>query len=136
MDIRTAILKAADHIERNPETYSFHSNDKPDCGTPGCMLGWVGVFLDVPARESAYTGSYMNRTAMALGLQGMGDFLRFCEGYSNRKKLYGFTHDASEAATLLRAFATERIAAVKSTIPTSVRAIFATRQEDPDRVAA
>ena len=46
--IRTALLKAADQIEHNPESYSFKENGKPNaCGTPGCMIGWLGVFLGV-----------------------------------------------------------------------------------------
>lgn len=45
MDVRKAILQAAEHIEKNPKDYSFCTVDIPaDCGTPGCLLGWIGHF--------------------------------------------------------------------------------------------
>jgi hypothetical protein len=47
MNIRDAILKAADHIERNPAEFRFASiaiPGGPGCGTPGCALGWIGAF--------------------------------------------------------------------------------------------
>lgn len=50
MDIRTAILKAADHIERNPKLFDFCATwvpDDTDCGTPGCALGWIGHFANI-----------------------------------------------------------------------------------------
>lgn len=44
-DIYTAIMKAADHIERNPSLFNFSEHRKPDdCGTPGCAIGWIGLF--------------------------------------------------------------------------------------------
>ena len=48
--IREAILKAADHIERNPREFNFSSTSIPSergCGTPGCALGWIGYFGSV-----------------------------------------------------------------------------------------
>ena len=44
-DIYTAIMKAADQIEYHPERFNFGSVDFPDCGSPGCALGWIGHFL-------------------------------------------------------------------------------------------
>jgi hypothetical protein len=47
LNIRTAILKAADHIERHPGDFSFKEHRYPAgaaCGTPGCALGWIGFF--------------------------------------------------------------------------------------------
>lgn len=49
-DIRTAILKAADHIEANPGSFDYSSLKVPDCGTPGCALGWIAVFRGHSAR--------------------------------------------------------------------------------------
>lgn len=46
--IRSAILRAADRIEREPGCYNFGSIDTPrsgGCGTPHCMLGWIGFEL-------------------------------------------------------------------------------------------
>ena len=46
MDIRQAILKAPDSIERRPDLLSFIAFLVPnDCGTPACTLGWIGFHL-------------------------------------------------------------------------------------------
>ena len=46
MNIRQALLKAADSIEQHPKLFSFHSCELPnECGTPGCALGWLAVHL-------------------------------------------------------------------------------------------
>jgi hypothetical protein len=47
MNTREAILKAADHIERNPHLFRFSRTEIPDCGTPGCALGWIGFFMGI-----------------------------------------------------------------------------------------
>ena len=44
MNIRTAILKAADSIEQNPDIYNWSNVQVPPCGTPGGMLGLIGAF--------------------------------------------------------------------------------------------
>ena len=51
MNIRNAILMAADSIEKYPSLFDFMSNEKPnlDCGTPGCVLGWIGFYLGIDA---------------------------------------------------------------------------------------
>lgn len=48
MNLYNAIMKAADHIERNPDEFNWNHVDVPDapgCGTPGCALGWIASFL-------------------------------------------------------------------------------------------
>ena len=54
MNIYNAILAAADHIERNPEEFSFGSIiiPKEPCGSPGCALGWIGHFADAARPHS------------------------------------------------------------------------------------
>ncbi len=53
MNIRTAILKAADHIEQNPQLFNFCENRGPnDCKTPGCFLGWVSFFMDIKIEDA------------------------------------------------------------------------------------
>lgn len=45
MNIYNAIMRAADHIERNQDYFDFGScGIPPDCGTPGCAIGWVNFF--------------------------------------------------------------------------------------------
>jgi hypothetical protein len=56
MNIRDAILQAADHIEGNPTDFYFSATDVPDnCGTPGCALGWIGFFAGVRRGSPYYT---------------------------------------------------------------------------------
>jgi len=46
--IRGAILRAADRIERQPTSYDFMETHLPGdngCNTPHCMLGWIGYEL-------------------------------------------------------------------------------------------
>lgn len=43
--VRSAILRTADHIEQHPELFKFIKSTVPECGTPGCLLGWIGHFL-------------------------------------------------------------------------------------------
>jgi hypothetical protein len=45
MNVYEAIMKAADHIERNPHLFDFDKERVPDCGTPGCALGWTAHFM-------------------------------------------------------------------------------------------
>lgn len=47
LNIYDAIMKAADHIERHPKLFNFAEVWVPDCGTPGCALGWIGHFAGV-----------------------------------------------------------------------------------------
>jgi hypothetical protein len=47
VEIREAILKAADHIEKHPREFDGDSVTVPDlnkCGTPGCAIGWILSF--------------------------------------------------------------------------------------------
>lgn len=45
MDIRQAILKAAEHIDRSPRDFYFlHTTVPHACGSPGCAIGWIAFF--------------------------------------------------------------------------------------------
>ena len=53
MDIRSAILAAADWIEKNPSSYEFQRIQKPSiCGSPGCLLGYIGLYAKSNEKES------------------------------------------------------------------------------------
>lgn len=47
MNIRQAILKTADLFESQPHLFNFQRIRFPDCGTPGCAIGYVGYFLGI-----------------------------------------------------------------------------------------
>ena len=75
MNIRIAILKAADSIERNPESYAFFQGDKLIGDSPrGCMLVWIGHFAGVE-QVSRY---YSDDVAQYLGLRYLNDFTSKC----------------------------------------------------------
>lgn len=48
MKVYDAIMKAADHIEQHPKGFNFMLTGIPTCRTPGCALGWIGVFCGAP----------------------------------------------------------------------------------------
>lgn len=43
--VKLAMLLAADQIEGSPELFRFSSVEVPDCGTPGCAIGWMAYYL-------------------------------------------------------------------------------------------
>lgn len=63
MNIRDAILKAADWIEKNPALFDFEVCEVPACGSPGCAIGWIGHFM---GRNAGYTG--FKEIAISMGL--------------------------------------------------------------------
>jgi hypothetical protein len=116
MNIRDAILKAADHIESHPEEFDFHSVDRPGCGTPGCALGWIGVFGEVtkPAGRS-WLGAVSDYIAV--------DSVVFYQRMSELDGYWTVFHDS--CARALRAYADKyHPAESRSLIPESVRVIF------------
>lgn len=50
MNVREAILKAANQIERWPESYDFAKGTVPECGSTGCALGWIGHFMGLQGK--------------------------------------------------------------------------------------
>lgn len=42
--LRQAIMKAASYIERHPAEFNFGAYHVPDCGAPGCAIGWIEHF--------------------------------------------------------------------------------------------
>jgi hypothetical protein len=70
MNIRDAILKAADWIEGHPRHFSFGFIKVPDCGSPGCAIGWIDHFLNIPAGALINGGCdpwvYENRSTLGV----------------------------------------------------------------------
>jgi hypothetical protein len=123
MNIRQAILKAADHIEKTPGAYQFTNNDKPDCGTPGCMFGWVGVFAGI---ECGNNLAYVSEVEQALGYRVTG-----LAKLADEHGISGYTTCPKTAAQLLRLFA-GKYHPTRDAIPANIRAIF----EQPESVKA
>ena len=121
MEIREAILKAADSIEMNPELFNFSSTVLPsrDCGTPGCALGWIATYSDGACLTSCGRGWLYDRVL------DINDSL-----FYNRMSAISFywITSAEECAKALRAYADKyhpaKQPAKKSAIPDSVMQIF------------
>jgi hypothetical protein len=47
MEIRQAILRAADQIQGHPELWNYWKIHTPSCGTPGCAIGWIAAMRGV-----------------------------------------------------------------------------------------
>ena len=128
MNIRTATLKAADSIEQNPDNYLFMSNQKPDCGTPGCALGWVGFHLGVAENENGCS-LYHLVVADVLGFIAPPDTFVYAD-----RPFYGrmddinnsieWRHSAKKCAAALRLYADKYHPADNQGMPDVVRSWF------------
>lgn len=128
MNIREAILKAADHIERNPLDFDFWKTGVPgSCGTPGCALGWIGHFMG----ETNYFNDVCD--VMGLGItkphlpeRGEFDFYRRMDKIEGPAVLHGkWTNSAELCARTLRLYADKyHPAESRAVIPASVMRIF------------
>lgn len=116
MEIYNAIMKAADHIERNPHSYNFFNSVVPECGTQGCMLGWIGHFMGM-------TGANVFReVGPRLGFGR--DFLAGAAiGVQHGEDL----KDSTDAVRMLRRFA-QRYHPLRTGLPDSVREIFTVKE--------
>lgn len=77
MNIRDAILKAADQIESSPHTFDFGAASIPEdtCGSPGCALAWIGYFLNAQPvnKKSLFFGTIQ---ACSIYESSLGDIAR------------------------------------------------------------
>lgn len=103
MDIYNAILAAADYIERHPNDFCFYSREVPsNCGSPGCALGWIGVFAGAKA------GTDVRDIAPAVLGVSEGEFYKRLTGLHNE---HGFisgrwwTKYADACAVVMRMYA-------------------------------
>lgn len=130
MNVREAILKAADHIEVAGRDYRFWAFDVPGagCGTPACMVGWIGYFLDM----APGTSNNVVKSAIARGhdrndfyeiIDSLGGFKQACLGRDDPQP------PNADVARALRLYADKYHPAEKRGMPDSVRAIFETEQE-------
>lgn len=104
MNIREAILKAADHIEANPSLFGFFVMRLPtDCGTPGCALGWIGHFLGAQYKDP-YEAIYSS-VPLSIGCRSAGwDHAGVLYGRMTEIE-EGWETNARKCAKALRAYA-------------------------------
>ena len=133
MNIRQAILKAAASIEKNPDRFSFMSTDIPDCGTPGCVLGWVGFHLKVPTDQDEDRYHLVVAKALGFTCDDTCPILHEDTPFYDRMDSIGrinWRRDAGDCAKTLRKYA-DKYHPETDHIPASVRKIF-----EPQQVAA
>ena len=116
MNIRQAILKAADSVEHSGN-YEFMCVTIHDCGTPMCMLGWIGHHLGL-------RGGISN-AVNAIGLKDEMEFYLFLRAQGINDS--AFHSKPSEAARGMRLFADAHFpepSASRALIPKGVARIF------------
>jgi hypothetical protein len=116
LNMRTfaAILRAADHIERNPRLFDFGRTRVPhSCRTRGCALGWIGFFAGrtkLPLR-TLFGFSLPHRGIAIVTTEGGSDPLipiTACEFYRRMDALVApddWRREASACAAGLRLYA-------------------------------
>lgn len=125
MNIYQAIMRAADSIEGNPRLFDFDSILLPDheCGTPGCALGWVSLYLGLRRSDNNY-----EYDPLALGSES--------KFYRRMNVLCGDSYDwmdnAITCARTLRLYAEKYHGDQKPELPAEILAIF----EPGDKAAA
>lgn len=123
MNVRQAILAAADHIERNPASYEFYALYVPsDTSCKACMLGWVGYMLGMHGEPN-------NAVKRRLGLPAFDGYLLISETSGLRD-----FHCIEQVCKALRAYADKYHPAAPITYP-NWHAMSATRTVLPDAVS-
>ena len=123
MNLREAILKTADLIECDPGIWNFGNARVPPCGSPGCALGLIGLFMG--CRKGSSVGDV---SPELLGVSSDTFYNRMHDIPHDGL----WTRDAQVAAHCLRQYADTYHPAIVTShvgIPADVRAIF-------ERVAA
>jgi hypothetical protein len=107
MNAYEATLATAELFEREPKLFRFSETSVPDCGTPGCALGYIGYFM-------GQTGCISGESTIGVD---SGVF------YDRMRPLApNWIIDASRCAKGLRLYAEKYLR--EDHIPTDVRAIF------------
>jgi hypothetical protein len=112
--IYTAIMKAADKIESEPFRFNFGSTDFPDCGAPGCALGWIGHFLGyTETKYDSYPNGVLTVTKdLGVPAESHYDFNNLF--YSRMEQLVrGWRAEANKCAQALRLYAAKYHAPAK-----------------------
>lgn len=123
MELRQAILKAADQIERNPDVFNYWKTSVPPCGSPGCAIGLVAAHLGF--REGLYVSMNCHRI---LGVDSHTFYARMGDAATSIDAAKVWMHYPLLAAQSLRLYADkyhpqEGIEEIRA-IPDAVRHIF------------
>ena len=105
MRIYDAIMRAADKAQGEPSDYNFWCSSVPDadCGSPACMLGWIGFFAGTKSRFKGINWvRNMDVAVGTLGLQDTGVFYKRCAELLGHA---GFVTEPKEAARAMRLYA-------------------------------
>jgi hypothetical protein len=109
--IRAAILRAADRIEREPASYNFCKFFVPNedgCGTQACMWGWIGFELGLRGASLMKVAKACDVTDVPDGYHNItGHLYSFCVNFN--RMVDGKAHEA------LRAYADKYFPAANST---------------------
>lgn len=105
MNVRQALLAAADHIEAKPQAYCFRNSNKPDCGSPGCLMGWVGFFAEVKDKDNRDWAAPGYANQVAQEVLGLTSWSHFTNLGSQLGAFSNHTQDSKQAAGMLRAYA-------------------------------
>lgn len=126
-EIRAAIYRAADRIERNPKLWSFAKTSIPDCGTPGCALGWIGVELGFEQRAGIFGVGVALYPELANIYTTPGNAMsKFYDAMSDID--WKWTSDAGVAAKTMRAYADKYFPAEVAAEPALDSAFVAFRE--------
>ena len=126
MDIRQAILKAADSIGLAPDQFEFRSCDIPDgCGTSGCALGWIAYHLGTCRFEGMIENQWnAEKLGKYMGLEKNNKAWAGWNFYERMNNFDGsWSNNANECAKALRAYA-DKYHPLTDHIPAEIRAIF------------
>lgn len=126
MDIRTAILKAADSIEVHPQLFEYSSTQVANPrGTRGCGIGWIAYHF-IGAHDRSWSGDESLYSAMGV------DFCRtptrnlnrfFTDRMGSICGSYRWRHDPKLCGSTLRTYA-DKYHPITDHIPAKIRAIF------------
>ncbi len=98
VNIKPAMLKAADQIESRPYTFNFMAYRPADCGSPGCALGWISYFAKTP-EDQAHRGALH---LLGFPTTGNGAF-KFYDAMSRINS--GWKRSAVQCSSALRQYA-------------------------------
>jgi hypothetical protein len=129
MEIRDAILAAADSIEAQPHRFSFISVNIPDPNgthSQGCGLGWISSYTNADERERGYQfGSALPALGLKYDIHGCDTFYSRMADFDDE-----WTDSGFKCAKALRKYANKYhpapiVEPIKHTgIPPSVLEIF------------